>query len=239
MDEDSLGAMLLDFWQFWGVEFKAGLEGFSVRRGGFRFGVKGAPRHPQVRSPQVSFSISLHFSLLFVSPRFLVTSSRVTYSIFGSLTSYLSEHIMPTLQASDPVVIEDPVNVISNVGRSSYHFVKVQKLFDVAHQTLAAAQAAANSRANRLADDNCQGPSLDLLPTGSLDSQEKSAAHAVLKASGTASSTEEAVSRPRRSHFGIDDGNPRNDKAGHLPHTPPSILSAVLVGNFLPPATPI
>jgi hypothetical protein len=47
--DDSLGAMLLDFWKFWGSDFEAGREGFSVRRGGFRFGVNGAPRHPQVR----------------------------------------------------------------------------------------------------------------------------------------------------------------------------------------------
>jgi len=45
-------------------------------------------------------------------------------------------------QASDPVVIEDPVNVISNVGRSSFHFLQVQKLLEAAHGRLAAQTAA-------------------------------------------------------------------------------------------------
>jgi len=40
-------------------------------------------------------------------------------------------------QASDPVVIEDPVHVISNVGRSSYRFQDVQRLFASTHATLA------------------------------------------------------------------------------------------------------
>ena len=39
-------------------------------------------------------------------------------------------------QASDPVVIEDPVNVISNVGRSSYHFARAQGLFAATHDAL-------------------------------------------------------------------------------------------------------
>lgn len=42
----------------------------------------------------------------------------------------------PHPHASDPVVIEDPLNVINNVGRSSYNFVAVQRLFSRAHDQL-------------------------------------------------------------------------------------------------------
>mmetsp|Transcript_15995 Transcript_15995/g.29116 ORF Transcript_15995/g.29116 Transcript_15995/m.29116 type:complete len:433 (+) Transcript_15995:2-1300(+) len=40
---------------------------------------------------------------------------------------------VPHPQAADPVVIEDPLNVMNNVGRSSYNFVQVQRLFNDAH----------------------------------------------------------------------------------------------------------
>ena len=84
-ERENLGRLLMDFLQLWGEDFQAGMEGFSVRRGGLRFSVLGTPRHPQ---------------------------------------------------ASDPVVIEDPLNVINNVGRSSFNFVQVQRVFSEAHSQL-------------------------------------------------------------------------------------------------------
>ena len=91
MGEDSLAAMLLDFWQFWGVDFKAGFEGFSVRRGGFRFGVKGAPRHPQVRIP--CFLLFFSFS----------TSSLFTFLAFTGFT-YM-QVVFLSLHSLDRVVV--------------------------------------------------------------------------------------------------------------------------------------
>uniref|UniRef100_A0A7S2SJ60 Polymerase nucleotidyl transferase domain-containing protein n=1 Tax=Rhizochromulina marina TaxID=1034831 RepID=A0A7S2SJ60_9STRA len=85
LPRENLGELLVDFLRFWGSEFKAGDEGFSVRHGGFRF------------------------------------------SLFGTL---------PHPQASDPVVIEDPINVITNVGRTCYKFTQLQRLFASAHSRL-------------------------------------------------------------------------------------------------------
>lgn len=103
---EDLGTLLLGFLQFWGYDFQAGLEGFSVRRGGFRFLVvgdklNGGPPHPQ---------------------------------------------------ASDPVVIEDPINVISNVGRSSYKFSEVQRLFRSSHLSLSTISTRVDSPSATIGD---------------------------------------------------------------------------------------
>ena len=56
------------------------------------------------------------------------------------------------------MVIEDPINVISNVGRSSYHFVRAQRLFQAAHDALAHALGAQTMEGLGI-NANCHKPS--------------------------------------------------------------------------------
>jgi len=133
------------------------------------------------------------------------------------------------------VVIEDPVNVISNVGRSSYHFVKVQKLFEAARQTLAA-QTAADSWASRLPVDNGQGSSPTLSPTETLESLDSSTAPMVPQSINAATTSSKSVNTSTGSQVAGAERIPRKCSVSNSSHTPPSILNAVLSGTPLSPA---
>lgn len=122
---EDLGIMLLEFLKFWGEDFKAGQEGFSLRRGGFRFSVNAQEEEEEEVVALSSTSKCTSRGRGGGGGDGSNSIRRNVIGIPGIGVGGAPRHP----QASDPVVIEDPINVISNVGRSSYKFNQVQKLF--------------------------------------------------------------------------------------------------------------
>jgi hypothetical protein len=132
-------------------------------------------------------------------------------------------------QASDPVVIEDPVNVISNVGRSSFHFLQVQKLLEAAHGRLAAQTAASEPWAELpttgYSDD------ADPEPSEADSGSDRGAGGAGER--GKASSSE--ASHQPGANGSAAEPSTRRDSRSTLTFTSQRMLSAVLSGFHLPP----
>lgn len=85
---------------------------------------------------------------------FSVRRGGLRFPVFGQV---------PHPQAADPVVIEDPLNVMNNVGRSCFNFVQVQRLFNDAHAKIrhAAITLDVSPRSATAAAGGAAGPAAD------------------------------------------------------------------------------
>ncbi|CAM9620608.1 unnamed protein product [Discosporangium mesarthrocarpum] len=95
---------------------------------GGMLGLHGAPLSPFVSSGNrpVLGQVLLDFLLLFGED---FEAGKEGFSVRGGGFRFNCHGIPPHPQASDPIVIEDPLNCINNVGRSSFFIGKVQRVF--------------------------------------------------------------------------------------------------------------
>lgn len=130
----SLGNVLDEFLSLYGDHMVCGKHGFSVRDGGFRFDV--------MMDPATSHSSDLNRSSANPNQKEGEIDVMKMKGNASPDTSAGKEGLtgMPSfphpLAAHDPMVIEDPVNMLNNVSKNCYKAPLIQKVLLEAHERL-------------------------------------------------------------------------------------------------------
>lgn len=134
-----LGELLEEILNEYGGEMQCGVHGFSVRNGGFRFEVSAKNNsHPSSDTVALSHVMSDH----------------ADKSIITNPVSMVNHP-----QAGDPIVIEDPINVINNVGAGCYKALAIQRVLLEAHERLKSIAVRCNSPRGTFVPNSSFSPS--------------------------------------------------------------------------------